>query len=69
MRWFEDYRIEWIKETIEIYGFMNREHLIKKFGITSATAASDFANVMLRYPNLLRYNGRTKRYEIVSGEQ
>jgi len=34
MRYFEQLRIAWIIEMVEIYGFINRSHVCKKFGIT-----------------------------------
>ena len=34
MRYFEQLRIGWIIESIEIFGFINRSHVSKKFGVT-----------------------------------
>jgi hypothetical protein len=31
--WFEQQRMDWIAETLRIFGFINREHLMRKFGI------------------------------------
>lgn len=33
-RWFESQRIAFIAEMLHIYGFINREHLMRKFGIS-----------------------------------
>lgn len=64
MKWFENHRLEWIREMVLIYGFINREHLTRKFGIGSAQAAIDFAATQRRWPKLMTYNKQAKRYEI-----
>lgn len=35
MAWAEDYRQEWIGETLRVFGFINRAHLMRKFGISA----------------------------------
>jgi hypothetical protein len=65
MRWFENYRTDWIAEMVRIYGFINREQIIRKFGVNVPTASRDLQNTLARYPNLMTYNATTKRYELV----
>ncbi len=32
-RWYKTHRMEWIAEMLRVYGFINREHVMRKFGI------------------------------------
>ena len=63
--WFEKTRLEWIHEKLGIYGFIRREHLIKKFGISVPQASIDFRKYVLKYPRKVFYNPHSKRYERV----
>lgn len=62
MRYFEQLRIHWIIEMIEIYGFINRGHVVKKFGVTHQVASSDFGKVQKLHPHLMRYDTSAKCY-------
>ena len=62
MRYFEKLRVEWIIESLEIFGFINREHVCKKFGVTSQIASKDFGTVQKLHPHLMRYDTSTKCY-------
>jgi len=64
VRWFEAKRMEWIAETIDIFGFINREHIIKKFGVSMPQASNDLATFMRDNPDKITYNTKAKRYEI-----
>ena len=61
-RWFERYRREWIAEMLTIYGFINREHLQKKFGISVPQASKDLQTFMKSYPYAMRYDANRKCY-------
>jgi hypothetical protein len=63
MAWAEDYRQNWISETLRVFGFINREHLAKKFGISTAQCALDFTRFQAQRPNAMTYNKTAKRYE------
>lgn len=63
MRWFEEHRQAWIAEMLNIYGFIGREHLHRKFGISTAQAAIDFNTFQSEHPGVMTYNLSTKRYE------
>lgn len=65
-RWFESQRIAWIAEMLHIYGFINREHLMKKFGISRPQASKDLRAYERHSSGALRYNLSAKRYEAVS---
>lgn len=61
--WFKETRLEWIKETVEIFGAINREHIQKKFGVSTPQASLDIRDAAKKWPDLLQYNTSTKRYE------
>jgi len=63
MRWFEQHRQDWIEETLSVFGFINREHLMRKFGVSQPQASKDLATYARLNPDAMRYNLTTKRYE------
>lgn len=65
MRWFEVQRQAWIAETLDIFGFINRVHLQRKFGVSTAQAANDFAVFMREHPNAMAYDKSAKCYRAV----
>ena len=48
---------------VEIYGFINREHLMKKFMISMPQASMDLKSFQTNNPKAVQYNKSTKRYE------
>jgi phenylalanyl-tRNA synthetase beta subunit len=62
-QWFIEYRLAWIKESVEIFGQVNRDNLIRKFGISMPLASLDIRKALERWPDLMTYNKSTKRYE------
>ena len=64
--WFQQHRVEWIAESVVIFGFINREHITKKFGVSIPQASLDINLAIKTYPGLLTYNGSTKRYELAA---
>lgn len=62
MTWFTEQRFAWIKESVEIFGYVNRGHIVKKFGITTAQASVDIREVQARWPDLMDYDTSGKRY-------
>lgn len=64
-RWFAEQRIEWIAEMVRIYGFINREHIQKKFDVSTPQASIDLREAMKQHPNLIEYNASARRYERV----
>ena len=67
MRWFEQHRMEWIEETLRVFGYINREHLMKKFGVSAPQAANDFREFQKIRPGAMEYDKRAKRY-VARGE-
>lgn len=62
MRYFENLRIGWIIEIVEIFGFINRDHVVKKFGVSPQIVSSDFSKVQKLHPHLMRYDANAKCY-------
>lgn len=61
--WFVNHRQEWISEIVRIFGFINREHLQKKFDISTPQASLDLRLFQERNPGRIEYNRAAKRYE------
>lgn len=66
--WFQQHRLEWIRESVDIFGFINREHIERKFHVSTPQASVDLKNAMKKWPNMIRYNLSSKRYERVDIE-
>lgn len=62
-RWFFQYRQSWIAETLHIFGYINREHIERKFGISTAQASLDLAAFQREFPEMITYNKSSKRFE------
>lgn len=59
--WFRRHRIEWIIETMRIYGFMNREHIERKFRISTPQASMDLRDAM-KENQWIKYDPHGKKY-------
>ena len=62
MTWFVDQRMEWINETLRVFGFINRDHLVRKFGISTPQASKDLQTFQRANPDAMRYDLTEKRY-------
>jgi hypothetical protein len=62
VRWFERHRLEWIAETLRVFGFINREHIERKFGVSTPQASADLQEFQRLYPTAMRYDKSAKRY-------
>ena len=60
--WFLDQRMAWIAESLKIFGFINRAHIIQKFGISTAQAALDMREFNRRHPGAMHYDAKRKCY-------
>jgi len=67
MRWFEEHRQEWIGEMLRIYGFINREHLSKKFGVSTPQASKDLNRYLRKNPEKVYYDLSAKKYVRIEG--
>lgn len=62
MKWFEQTRVEWIAETLRVFGFINRGHLQRKFGISRPQASLDLRKFLQLYPDKMTYDTSAKSY-------
>jgi len=65
VNWFAETRQNWITECLDIFGYINRFHLEKKFRISPQQASKDLTGYMDKFPDRMRYEPRSKRYEAV----
>lgn len=63
MAWFADHRQDWIAEMLRVYGFINRQHLMRRFEISGAQAANDFNRFNEERPGVMLYDNRAKTYQ------
>ena len=68
-RWFENYRMEWIEETLRIFGFINRCHLMRKFDLSIAQASVDLRNFRRLHPKAMMYDNTRKQYVVCKDEE
>lgn len=64
--WFTQHRQAWIAESLRIYGYVQRIHLQRKFGIAQAQASLDFRAFEEAHPDAWRYDPRAKSYRSTS---
>jgi hypothetical protein len=69
MNWFTRQRLEWISETLRVFGYINREHLQRKFGISQPQASTDLATFQRWSHNVMAYDASRKCYVAVSDEK
>lgn len=60
MRYFEKLRIEWLKNFKGKY--LNRSHVMEKFGVGSAQASKDIKKMLLENKGVWVYDYKNKRY-------
>lgn len=62
MSWCEQQRLLWIAEMLTIYGYINRDHLQRKFGISRPQASKDLRTFARTRPGFMRYDVNRKAY-------
>lgn len=62
MNWFGEKRQEWIAETLRVFGFINRGHLKRKFGVSTPQASTDLQTFQRLNPGAMAYDTKAKRY-------
>lgn len=62
MNWFTRARHDWIAEQLHVYGFINRDHLVRKFGISVPQASHDLTAFVRQHPDAVRYDLQRKCY-------
>jgi hypothetical protein len=63
--WAMRQRQGWIAETIRVFGFINREHIKRKFGVSTPQASADLGGFQRRNPGRIVYNVSSRRFEAV----
>lgn len=66
MNWFIRHRQDWIHESLHVFGFINREHVMRKFGVSRPQASKDLQRYQTDHSGAIAYNLTTKRYERAS---
>lgn len=64
MRYYEQHRMEWIGETMHIFGFINREHIETKFGLSTPQASADLRRYQQLHPDQIYYDKSMKCYRV-----
>lgn len=67
MNWCEQQRLRWIADMLHVYGFINRDHLRRKFRISQPQASKDLQRFMRLKPRAMQYDVNRKAY--VKGER
>jgi len=62
MNWFAERRLEWIEETVRIFGFIRIAHIQRKFEISRPQASNDLAEFQRRRPGRIVYDKSAKQY-------
>ena len=62
INWFVSQRQAWIMETVRVFGFINRDHIVRKFGVSTQQASTDIKLFMHLNPTRIVYDKSAKRY-------
>lgn len=65
--WFTDQRQAWIAEMIRVYGFINRGHIVRKFGVSIPQASIDLTAFRKSNPSVVEYDASQKLYRSTDG--
>jgi hypothetical protein len=68
MAWCDDQRQAWIAEMLAIYGFINRQHLHRKFRISTPQASQDLKRFLRAHPGVMHYDYVRKCYVPASAD-
>ena len=61
-RWYKQHRMEWIAESLRVYGFINRKHIQTKFGLSTPQASIDLRDFQKLYPQVAEYDLSAKAF-------
>ncbi len=67
--WFPQHRQEWIADVLHVYGFINRDHLMRKFRMSSPAASHDLQRFQRENPDAVVYNLARKCYVVPGRER
>lgn len=60
--WATDFRHDWIRESVLIFGAINREHIVVKFRVSIPQASTDLRETQKKWSLLMTYDKSAKRY-------
>lgn len=63
INWYVDQRRLWIAESLRVYGYINREHISRKFGTSIVQSSLDLKHFVNK--GIIRYNVQLKHFELV----
>jgi hypothetical protein len=61
VNWFAQHRQEWIQESLYVYGFINREHIMRKFSVSRPQASKDMQQYQRDNPGAARCSRKKAR--------
>jgi len=61
-RWYKNFRMAWIAESLRVYGFINRRHIERKFGLSTPQASIDLQEFQRLNPDEIEYKLSDKLY-------
>lgn len=62
MNWYAQQRQNWISEMLNIYGYINRSHIVAKFGCSPQSAGNDLTKFQASNAAWVQYDPRRKAY-------
>lgn len=62
MNWYTRQKMKWISESLHVYSFINRSHLVRKFDISAQQASKDLQRFLKANPDRMRYEPKQKAY-------
>lgn len=62
LSWCAEQRQIWIADMLAVYGFLNREHLQRKFSISQPQASHDLRTFLRTHPHAVTYDQSRKCY-------
>lgn len=60
--WFVERRMDWIAGMLRVYGYINRHHIQRMFGVSTPQASYDLREFQRRHPDACEYDRSAKRY-------
>lgn len=62
VNWFVDQRKIWVTESLRVFGYVTRDHLVRKFSISPIQASRDLDYFVRN--GVITFNPKLKRYEV-----
>lgn len=62
LKYYQRERMEWIADCLRVYGFVNRKHIMRKFGMSHPQASSDMTLFRRRNPGAVKYDLSNKMF-------